>query len=106
MWGCVLESGKSKYFLSVGINLSSRDYVWEKYVCVCVCVSVCVCVYVCVCVCACVCACVCVCVCVCMSTTGVGGRKKRAFRISSIYLAKLVPQGNKNRNIKNTKNEH
>ena len=51
-----------------------------------------------------VCACACMCVCVCVSTTGVGGRKKRAFRISSIYLAKLVPQGNKNRNTKNTKN--
>ena len=55
MWRCVLESGKSKYFLSVGINLSSRDYVWGKYVCVFVCVCVCLCV------------CVCVCVCVCLS---------------------------------------
>ena len=36
--------------------------------------------------------------------TGVGGSKKRAFRISSIYWGKLVPQGNNNRNTKNTKN--
>ena len=36
---------------------------------------------------------VCVCECVCVSTTGVGGRKKRAFRIWYLlgHLAKLVP---------------
>ena len=63
------------------------------HVCVRVCVHVHVCVRVCVHVCVCVCACARVCVCV--STTGVGGRKKRAFRISSIYLAKLVPNWTK-----------
>ena len=68
----------------------------------CECVGVCISVWGVVC----VLVCVHISVCVCVSTTGVGGRKKRAFRISSIYLAKLVPQGNKNRNIKNTKNEH
>ena len=74
MWTCVLESGKSKYFLSVRINLSSRNYVWGKYVCVCLCVCMCVCVCVSVCVSVCLCvrvracvlACLCVRMCVCV----------------------------------------
>ena len=66
MWRCVLESGKSKYFLSVGINLSSRDYVWGKYVCVCVCMCVFVCVYMFVCVFVYVFMCVYVCACLCV----------------------------------------
>ena len=51
----------------VGVCIS----VWGVHVRVHVCVHVCVGMHV----------CVCLCVCVCVSTTGVGGRKKRAFRI-------------------------
>ena len=74
----------------------------------CECVGVCMCVRACVgvgvgvWVCECVHVCLCACVCVC--TIGVGGRNKREFSILCIYWVKVVPQGNKNRNIKNAKN--
>ena len=69
----------------------------------------------CVCMCVCVCACVCACACmwvyvgVYVCTTGVGGRKKSAFRISNISSSlrgtKIeIPKTQKI--IKNTKSEH
>ena len=72
------QENKSKYFLSVRRNLSSRACLEKVCVCMCVCVCVCVCVSVCACACVCVCVCkvyCCVCGFACVVCDGVCERE-------------------------------